>query len=236
MTGLKKNLNGIPLARSTYCLGLRIRSILRDAWSEPASFDRLYSREKDPWGYGPSEEEQLRHLIAAEMLDSVLQGKQFPSVFEIGCGEGKFTFDHLAPRSRSLVATDFSTAALKHARSRVSEKDHQVKIEGWELRSDPAPDPADLVVAMDILDYIPNPWEVFRARSKIFKCLKPGGYLLLSVNYSVGYEHFWWSKFLLAGGEHIVHVFEHSPKLRLVSKAATPHHYIALFMKVDAAV
>jgi 2-polyprenyl-3-methyl-5-hydroxy-6-metoxy-1,4-benzoquinol methylase len=232
MTALKTIAGRIPLARSTYCLGLRINKILRDVWAEPARFDQLYLERNDPWSYAESEEEQRRFAIAGEMLDAVRQGRQFESVFEIGCGEGKVSVEYLAPRSCTLMAVDFSTVALERARARASENNHHIQTKIWKLQSDSAPGQFELVVAMDMIEYLSHPLDLRRARAKIMDCLKPGGYLLITVRYSAGYEDFWWSKLLLAGGKHIVGLFERSANIRILSKAVTPHHYIALYQKM----
>jgi predicted TPR repeat methyltransferase len=231
MTNLRTTLSRFPLARSSYCLGLRLNKILRDSWAEPASFNQLYSERNDPWCYSTSDEERRRYELAANMLDKVAAGAQFDSALEIGCGEGIFTSDFLAPKCRNLLATDFSSVALARAQARISATHTHVETRIWKLRDDPAPPPVDLVVSMDVIDSMTKPGDIRRACAKIIQCVKPGGYLLVTVTSSPGYDDFWWSKLLLAGGKHIIALLKQNPGLQLVDIVATPFHLIALLRK-----
>jgi SAM-dependent methyltransferase len=219
-----------PLLRSSICLYLAITKILRDEWGQPASFDLFYAGREDPWEYNGVEEEQERFRIAASFLDRVLEGRRFDSALEIGCSEGIFTSKFLVARCRRVLATDYSIVALNRVRARVG---GTLPIETlvWNLRTDSVPDPVELVVAMDMLEYLPNPFRLRRACAKIIQCIRPGGYLLFSSVSSPDHEDFWWNGLLLSGGRHIASVFEENSQLKTVCKDNSGMHWIILFQK-----
>ncbi len=85
----------------------------------------------------------LRLIRAAQLLDSVSQGRRFRSAIEIGCAEGTFT-ELLAERCEELIAVDFVPLVVERARRR-RDWGGRVKFRqfdlmrdalSWKLRSD----------------------------------------------------------------------------------------------------
>lgn len=77
-------------------------------------FDGLYARSADPWSMdGRWYEQRKRALLLA-----ALPRPHFARVFEPGCGAGHLT-EALAPRCAQLLATDFSSDAVRLARLRL---------------------------------------------------------------------------------------------------------------------
>ncbi|HEX3350781.1 MAG TPA: SAM-dependent methyltransferase [Acetobacteraceae bacterium] len=84
----------------------------RDASWEPATFERLYAQDPDPWRFRSSEYE--REKYAATL--SALAERRFTDALEVGCSIGVLT-RQLAARSERLLAIDVADAALAVARS-----------------------------------------------------------------------------------------------------------------------
>jgi hypothetical protein len=98
-------LRRIGWLRSAVYLAIVInREAVQDPWLSPHTFARQYEQGPDLWGYETTE--ALRLIRAAQLLDSVSQGRRFRSAIEIACAEGTFT-ELLAERCEELIAVDF---------------------------------------------------------------------------------------------------------------------------------
>jgi SAM-dependent methyltransferase len=87
----------------------------RRARVSASSFERLYERSEDPWGYLSSDYEREKY---ADTL-AALPAEHLSRVLEVGCSIGAFT-ELLAPRCTELVAIDFSPRALELAAQRLA--------------------------------------------------------------------------------------------------------------------
>jgi len=115
------------------------------------SFERLYAKSPDPWGYDSSEYERGKYAATLAALD----GRSYRRGLEVGCSIGAFT-ELLADRCESLTALDFSPRALALARTRLREHTHVSVLEA----SFPEQAPAgqwDLVVCSEVLYYLDPP-------------------------------------------------------------------------------
>jgi len=133
-------------------------------------FERLTAASEDPWGYATSayEQDKYRRTLAwlPERIDSGL---------ELGCSIGVFTA-LLAPRSRRLIAVDFSPTSLRHAKRRVASLP-QVELRRSRLPEEMPAGPFSAIVCSEILYY----WSadlVALGLRRIEAALAPGGVLV----------------------------------------------------------
>jgi len=102
-------------------------------------------------------------------------------VLDIGCGPGRWTVP-FAAAGANVTAVDFSPAMLEHARknceaagvsSRVQFKSGQLE----KLDADALGGPFNLVLAMGVIQYVPND-QLPNIAERIAECVNPGGHLL----------------------------------------------------------
>ena len=120
----------------------------RPARASPESFERLYARSSDPWGYDSSEYERDKYAATLAALD----GRAYTRGLEVGCSIGAFT-ELLARRTKSLTALDFSERAVALARERLREQSHVDVVEAAFPEQVP-PGRWDLVVCSEVLYYL----------------------------------------------------------------------------------
>lgn len=180
--------------------------------------NREFEPREDPWDYATISCQQHRIRGELEMLDAVHGTAPFAHALEVGCAEGIFT-ELLAPRCDSLTALDISTVALARARQRLHACE-RVHFAHWDLRVDTLSDTYDLIVIIHALEYIRNPVYIRRARAKLVKALRPGGYLLVgTMKVAEIYEKAWWGKYFLRSGKRINDFFAEHPDLEEVRSA-----------------
>ena len=124
-----------------------------------------------PWTRGASRAVRMMTPSTTLTLDLCGHGP-FDRALEIGCAEGLFT-SLLAPRSRTLLAVDISTRAVRRARARLAHCPNVVVLASALPARYPA-GPFDLIVASDVLYY----WTTADLRSaagRIADSLAPGG-------------------------------------------------------------
>lgn len=116
------------------------------------------------------------HLTATRHLGDV-RGLR---VLEIGCGLGAFA-ELLAERGASLVAADFSPAAVEQAAERLRGYDDATAIVA-DIEALPFPDESfDLVVSLETLEHVPHPP---RGLAELVRVTRLGGRLIVtSPNY-----------------------------------------------------
>jgi SAM-dependent methyltransferase len=141
-------------------------------------FDGLWAQ-GDPWRLESSAFERERY----EMLLSMLAGRRYPRVLEIGCGAGAFT-GLLAPLADRLLALDIAPAAIARARERHGGR------EGVEFRvanvveyEPGAEGPWDLVVMAETVYYLGWLYSFFAVAwlaAELYRATRPGGRLLLA--------------------------------------------------------
>lgn len=226
--GCRRLLRGVtPLRSSWYLLHELLRMSGPRSRPTAALLDREFEARIDPWDYGrPAEQE--RHLTAVRMLDAVRSSRSFENAVEIGCAEGMFT-EHLVPRCQRLLALDISSVALERARTRCTGEN--VQFERWNLLNGEELGPFDLVVAMDVLDYLLRPADLRRASSRIRRMLLPGGYLLVSTTkQSDVFETAWWRRWIRRG-RMINESLGSLAGLRALQNQTTEAHSIALYVR-----
>lgn len=219
----------VRFLRNAWHFTRTLSEFARDPARDPSYFERHFAT-PDPWGYETGEDHK-RHLRAISMLENIQHGK-FRQALEVACAEGIFT-EMLARHCASLVAADFAPTALQRARNRVPYT--HVVFKPFNLRQDQISGTFDLIVAMDVLDYIFRPVVLKRVRDKLVGALEPDGYLLLvNTRQDKMFESEWWGRLLLRGGKNVSDFVSSHPYLRLVSADTTETHVFVLFRKVLA--
>ena len=135
---------------------------------DEASFARLYDvEEKNFW------------FRSRNRLISWAIGKYFPgarNMMEVGCGTGYVLHGvHDSHPEIALTGTEIFSRGLGFARERLPEGTTLLQMDG---RAIPYRDEFDLVGAFDVLEHIEEDQDVL---AQIYKALKPGGGVLLSV-------------------------------------------------------
>ena len=107
-------------------------------------FNNLYAAADDPWGFGDRWYEKRKRALTLALLPDL----EYAAVLELGCSIGVLT-EELAPRCRSLLATDVSSAAVDAARSRCAHLPQVTVVQGAVVPSGAF----DLVVVSEVLYY-----------------------------------------------------------------------------------
>lgn len=137
----------------------------------PGYFEDLYSGSRDPWGFETSEYERRKY----ERTLGVLKDRRYRRALEVGASIGVFT-GKLAPLCDELLGVDVSEKALSVARERLAGFPH-VRLELRELPEEMPGGPFDLILASEVLYYLPR--EVMLEALRRFEdALAPGGRLL----------------------------------------------------------
>lgn len=108
-------------------------------------------------------------------------------VLDIGCGNGKLVSG--LPKGVRYVGTDFSQTLLTEARKLYPKRDfrlgNMVEAKHWEGLGE-----FDAIFCVAVLHHIPSHAQQLRVLKEMKKCLKPGGFLYLTV------WNLWQEKFL----------------------------------------
>ena len=141
-------------------------------------FEDLWQR-GDPWEFESSEFEQTRY---ARLL-TLLAGRHYPHVLELGCGSGAFTH-HLAHLADHVVALDISPTAIARAGALwagpATVDFRQANIMEYTLHTE---GPWDLVVLSDTLCYLGWLYSFFDVSwfaSQLFSATRVGGHCLFA--------------------------------------------------------
>jgi predicted TPR repeat methyltransferase len=134
-------------------------------------FERLYAESGDPWNFETSEYERRKY----ERTLGVLRGRRFRRALEVGASIGVFTA-MLAPLCDELVAVDVSERAVAAAKVRLA-RCPNVWVERRSLPEETPNGPFDLVVASEVLYYLPRE-QMLAAQRRFEEVLAPGGALL----------------------------------------------------------
>ena len=103
---------------------------------------------------------------------AIISGHEFQRIIDIGCGKGVFT-STLKTDANEVVGIDLSETAIAKARSKYPHIDFRVG--STMILENPAGEPVDLIVLMEILSYVED-W-----RDVIRQAASAGRYLLLSL-------------------------------------------------------
>jgi cyclopropane fatty-acyl-phospholipid synthase-like methyltransferase len=140
---------------------------------DPATFERMYREEEDPWSFATSAYEAAKY----DRTIAALGARRFRRGLELGCSIGVLTA-RLAERCDELVALDTSPTAVARARDRLgAAADVRVATLPDELPEGPF----DLVVASEVLYYF-APDVLAGLLDAVQAALEPGG-LLLAVHW-----------------------------------------------------
>ena len=136
-------------------------------------FEDLYASSPDPWGFETSEYERRKYGRTLGVLAN--RQRSYHRVLEVGSSIGVFTA-MLAPLCDELLAVDISERAIAAARERLKGFPH-VRVERRVVPEETPEGPFDLVVASEVLYYLPED-DVLAALSRFEGGLAPGGALL----------------------------------------------------------
>ena len=134
-------------------------------------YERMYRFEDTYWWF------VARRRLIASLLDARYSRDGRLRLLDIGCGTGAM-LDMLAPFGE-VVGADFAPQALEFCRARGRENDRHYPLTRADVRRLPfADDSFDAVTAMDVIEHIDDDKA---ASSEIFRVLKPGGRLFVTV-------------------------------------------------------
>lgn len=137
----------------------------------PRYFEELYSRSRDPWGFETSEYETRKY----ERTLGVLRDRRYRRALEVGASIGVFT-GMLAPSCDELLGVDVSEQAISVARKRLAGYPN-VRLELRELPEQMPEGPFDLILASEVLYYLPRA-VMLQMLDRFEGVLAPGGRLL----------------------------------------------------------
>lgn len=133
----------------------------------PAEYARMYDLEDTYWWF------QGRKWIVVNVLEQIALSRDATfKVLDLGCGTG-LMLDHLNQRYWA-TGLDFSPLALDFSRRRGAGN----LIQGDVERLPVANDAFDLVTALDLMEHVEHDDQLL---NEIFRSLKPGGSLLVTV-------------------------------------------------------
>ncbi len=143
--------------------------------SLPASyFEQMYVESADPWGFGTRWYERRKYALTV----AALPRRRYRSAFEPGCSVGVLTA-LLAARCDAILATDVADAALRTARTRLTDADPRCTIEfrRWALGSPWPQRTFDLIVLSEVGYYLDaDGWRA--ALDSAARALESGGTLV----------------------------------------------------------
>jgi predicted TPR repeat methyltransferase len=158
----------------------------------PDYFERLYSKDADPWKFATSRYELNKY----EETIAVLGNRRFANAFEVGCSIGILTA-MLAPRCDSLLAADVSEIALNRARRNCVGMDN-VTFERMHIPREWPEKTIDMIVFSEVL-YFLGPADILIAASKSMRSLTRHGLVVL-VNWTGATDY-------PCGGDEAVEIF-----------------------------
>ena len=135
-------------------------------------FERLYSKETDPWRFASSRYERAKY---ARTLAAIGSGPH-RNVFEIGCSIGILT-RMLAARCNSILAVDISETAINHARRNCRGLDN-IDFRRMQIPDEWPDRTFDLIIFSEVL-YFLSPEDIRLTAKKTMHSLSKDGEVLL---------------------------------------------------------
>lgn len=162
-------------------LGRHVRWLFGKGYSRN-DFEEIYAGStKDAWAYENGEFARRRFQFVLEMLPE----SRVASALEVGCAEGHFTKE-LAGRVDQLLACDISKIAIERAQQFCKDV-RNVRYATLDVRNGLPGGEFDLILFSDVLYYFSKK-EALRVIDDSAKRLSPGGFLLLSNEWSPRYR------------------------------------------------
>lgn len=140
---------------------------------DPAGFEAKYQDNIDPWNYRTSPFEAWKRRLLLHACGS----RTFGRGLELACGTGEIS-RALAPKCLHLVAQDSSGTAIAAARAHGVRGPHRIDYRVGVLPDDMPRGPFDLIVASEILYYLP-PEDLRRTLSRMISETAPGGRVVI---------------------------------------------------------
>ena len=130
------------------------------------------------------------NLVRRDALSLLPKAAPLNSVLELGCGEG-YTLEYVKNEfgAKKTTGVEIDPQAAQSARERVDIVLNQSAEEPLDLPLEAF----DLVLCLDVLEHLYNPWQVL---ADLNKHIKPGGYVLASIP---NVQHWSVVKMLLGG-------------------------------------
>ncbi|RYG75291.1 class I SAM-dependent methyltransferase [bacterium] len=148
----------------------------------PEEYGRMHELETHYWWFVG------RRLLIARLLKDALHGAddQALRLVDLGCGTGANLpmLRHAVGKNGEVVGLDFSPLALEFAGQQVDLTNVTLS-QGDAMQLPLRDECADCVTMLDVLEHVPDDK---KALAEIFRVLKPGGVLVLSVP---AYQHLW---------------------------------------------
>ena len=138
----------------------------------PGYFEKLYTKDEDPWHFATSAYEHSKY---AETLE-ILKGRPLGTVFEVGCSIGILT-KALALNCDSVLAVDVSAIALSNAIHNCG-ADSNVTFTYMRIPAEWPAGSFDLILLSEVLYYL-GPADVRATAHKTSQSLSPTGRVLL---------------------------------------------------------
>jgi SAM-dependent methyltransferase len=138
----------------------------------PGYFEKLYSRDHDPWHFATSPYEHSKYATTLE----VLKGQPLGTVFEVGCSIGILT-KTLAVNCGSVLAIDVSKTAILRAK-RNCEALGNVTIARMRIPAEWPSGSFDLILLSEVL-YFLGPTDIRATAGKTLRSLSSAGRVLL---------------------------------------------------------
>lgn len=197
---------------------------------------RFYDRAHiEGWWDFEAPAERARHRRVVGAIVHELGNNDWGDVLEIGCSKGVFT-EELSRRCRNVVATDISPVACVQARKRLDGRSN-VRVEQLDMERDDLGSNFDVVLAMDVFDYVHGRRRLGRVVGKLARTLRKDGLLVLtSTRLPAELEEGRLARRLGAGGISYVELLSHTSELRLLSTELVEEplrHVVAVYQRVD---
>lgn len=194
--------------------GLMLNAIWHGRVFSAAHFNKLFSRDADPWCYETDEISRPRRALIIEEVK-----RRAPnSLLEIGCASGWMTKE-LSSLASSVTAVDISSVAIELARERCFGKSN-IDFRRLDILVEDIAETFEMVICAGILVYLPSREQKAVCR-RVIASVKPGGILIL--------EHECKSSGIELNGDHIHALYVNQPCLKLLNSIRQDAYEILVF-------
>lgn len=135
------------------------------------------------WGWA------AEYMGGIHVVTKLVQGIEFASLIDIGCGDGKFLYElSKVSDNKRFVGIDYSPRAVSFAKGFSPHIDFKC----FDLTNNDLGEQFDVATLIEVLEHI-SPENISRFLSGVKKTLKPGGRLIMTVPHSnvpVSPKHF----------------------------------------------